>query len=238
MKWAYGITTCEERLATTLPPTILSLAKAGFDHPRLFVDGAEVAFSRYKLQTTCHVPPLRTGSNWELALYELFCRFPTYDRFAIFQDDIYAVTNLRQYLEQSPWPVGGYLNLYTWPSNEPDALREIGQPAGPGFYESRLLASSAAKEQSGRGALALVFDQNGVLALRQSKLMAERPTAVEGHKRIDGKVCTAMNAAGFREYVHSPSLVQHRESNSAMGNRPHPRSKSFPGEEYDALQLL
>jgi hypothetical protein len=38
--------------------------------------------------------------------------------------------------------------------------------------------------------------------------------------------------------VHHPSLVQHTGDVSAMGNRPHQKASSFPGEEYDALTLL
>ena len=94
MKWSYGVTTVEARRDSTLPRTLDSLARAGFDTPRLFVDRGLLAFG-----------------NWALAAWELYIREPRADFYAIFQDDILACRGLRGYLERSS-PKAGYLNLY------------------------------------------------------------------------------------------------------------------------------
>ena len=43
MKWAYGITTVPSRRENLFERTLQSLAVAGFDNPRLFVDGVDDA---------------------------------------------------------------------------------------------------------------------------------------------------------------------------------------------------
>lgn len=240
MKWACGVTTVPERRACLLPGTLQSLAAAGFDRPRLFVDGARPQLDPWvrdkpDLEVTHRWPLIRTFGNWALGLAELYVREPGADRFAMFQDDLVAVRNLRAYLERCPYPERGYLNLYTFPSNQAIA------PAGGGWYEGALLASGSGdlRFQTGRGAVALVFSREAVVTLLCSQHMIERPQdAQNGWKRLDGGVVTAMNKAGWREYVHSPSLVQHTGLVSSMRNRPHKQAESFPGEQFDALSLL
>ena len=53
-------------------------------------------------------------------------------------------------------------------------------------------------------------------------------------KEIDA----AFRKAGWAEYVHAPSLVQHIGERTSMGNKPQPSADSFPGEEFDATELL
>ncbi len=239
MKWSYGVTTVPERRQDLLPQTLASLREGGFDSPRLFVDGHENYSTSYLMQmyesefglhTTCRSPRIRAFGNWLLALEELYIREPTAERYAIFQDDLITYKNLRQYLDRCKYPDKGYLNLYTFPSNQREQR---------GWYEGALLNSGPDKFQTGRGAVALVFNREAVQTLLMHQHMIERPThAGEGHKRIDGGIVTAMNKAGWREFVHNPSLVQHTGKVSAIGNKPHPQSPSFRSEQFDALDLL
>lgn len=229
------MTTVLSRLDDLLPRTLASLAAAGFDQPRLFVDGerdVSVYIDRFGLEVTNRYPLLRTFGNWWLALAELYVRTPLADRYAVFQDDFVTYRNLRLYLEACPYPVRGYWNLYTFPVNQ--ALCPAGHT---GWYPSN---------QLGKGAVALVFDRETVLTLLASRYMAERPQDLHrGHRSVDGGIVTALTQVGWREYVHSPSLVQHTGLHSSMGNdrckgkhTPFPLAPSWRGEGFDALDLL
>ncbi len=162
----------------------------------------------------------------------------------MFQDDFVTYKNLRQYLEKIPYPTRGYLNLYTFPSNQGLTPKNVSGESRRGWFEARELESSplyhGRKGQSGRGAVALVFSRDAMVALLSSQHLVEHALdSSVGHKKIDGSVVTSMNKAGYREYVHNPSLVQHTgDITSIKGNAPHKQSLSFMGEDFDALSLL
>jgi hypothetical protein len=236
-KWAYGVTTVPERRGELLHRTLASLHSGGFESPRLFVDGWEDRYSSdyasLLLPVTVREPKIRAYGNWILALAELYIREPLADRYAIFQDDLVAVRNLRQYLEHVPYPPKSYLNLYTYknfrdqrgPSNE-DIVR--GQPVG--FLRSN---------GHGRGALALVFDLAATKVLLSSRHMVGRPSDPSvGWKKIDGGVVESLRNEGIVEWIHAPSLVQHIGETSTVGNPPHRQALTFPGENFDALIWL
>lgn len=256
--WAYGVTTVPQRRQYLLPKTLKSLADAGFDHPHLFVDNDPDPTQwrrEFDLEVTAHYPKLRAVGNWITALWTLYLKNPAANRYAIFQDDIIVVKGLREYLNRSPWPAEkAYCNLYTAEVNE---RATEGKPVGS-WVEGPMLNQNVPpvpeRWQFGIGALALVFDAEAVVALLKSPGLVHKPLDLQkGHHKIDGMVVTGMNQAGFREYVHAPSLVQHigQEGNvigstnpmSSMGepNSPHgvrPLSRSFPGEDFDARSLL
>ena len=228
MRWAYGITTVPERLNDLFPRTLLSLSKAGFDKPRLFVDGAKdaSAYERFGLEVTCRYPRIRLFGSWCLALGELYLRDSQSERYAIFQDDFVTGYNLREYLERTEYPQKGYLNLYTFPSNQRVADRN----RQSGWFRSN---------QLGKGAVALVFDNLTVRTLLSSFHMIERVQDVhKGHRSIDGGVAQSMTKAGWTEYCHNPSLVQHTGELSSHGNKKQPLAPSFRGEEFNFLDLL
>lgn len=243
MIWSYGLTTVPRRRTNVLPRTLASLKDAGFDKPTLFVDGISrddaTAWEReFGLPVVNRSPQIGAFGNWVLGLVELCIRNPRADRFAIFQDDFVTYPNLRQYLERSNMPEDGYCNLYSFPSNE------IIRPKEVGWYEARPLEGKNATlyhgkpGQTNRGAVALVFSRAAVIKLFSSEHLATKPfEARDPTKRIDGCVGTALNKAGFREYVHNPSLVQHTGAVSAMGNLPHKKSQTFRGENFDAMRL-
>lgn len=228
MKWAYGLCTVPERRNTLLIQTLESLRIAGFDSPRLFIDGDSHDPNEWAKQfpnfgSTIRSPRIRAYGNWILGLAELWIRNPEAERFAMFQDDFVTVRNLREYLTRCPYPEKGYQNLYTFPSNQTLAKTE-------GWYPSN---------QFGRGAVALVFDRAATMALLQSQEMVERvQDAQRGFKAIDGGVVHALKKKGIREYVHNPSLVQHTGLVSAIGNKKHPLATSFRGEGWDCLEML
>jgi len=227
IKWSYGITTVPERRHTTLPTTLTSLRKAGFDCPRLFVDGCddENEYNQLGLPTTYRQTVIHTFGNWILALWELYIRDWEATRFAIFQDDIVTYPNLRQYLSQCHYPEKGYLNLLSFMDNE-ELLKDANGWLG--------------SNQRGRGAIALVFDRTAVTTLLQQPHIASKPLVAgwRKHKKIDGTIVEAFRQAGYTEYIHSPSLVQHIGTQSTINNQAHPEALSFRGETFDAMQLL
>lgn len=260
MKWAYGVTTVLERRKDLLPRTLKSLQGAGFSEPRLFIDGVDSHQdffwyqSTFSLEVTIRSPKIRSYGNWVLALAELYIREPYADRYAIFQDDFVTYSNLREYLEQCPYPTKGYLNLYTFgpPKQEPPPFVGLTGRLRVGWFLSN---------QMGRGAVALVFDRDAVMTLLTHqpqikpggnldgsetvdnkqclKHLVERPLdAQRGHRSIDGGIVTALKKAGYKEWVHHPSLTQHLGNYSTMGSKPHPRAKTFIGENFDARELL
>lgn len=237
MKWSYGVTTVPQRRGDLLPKTLESLAAAGFTKPRLFVDGSTDPRSweaSFDTEVTCRYPTIRAYGNWVLSLGELYIRTPDATHYALFQDDIIVMKNLRSYLEKkmSSFPDKGYLNLYTFPSQHIHIPRSIsGEKGVVGFYPS---------SQNGRGAAGLIFTNEGVRTLLAHPYMIERPKDVaRGHKSIDGGIITAMRISGWKEYVHFPSLIQHTgDFTTIPGNAPHKKATTFLGEEYDALRFL
>lgn len=223
LKWAYGVTTVPSRFGELLPKTLASLEKAGFDQPRLFIDGCKEIPTDLssKYQVTNRWPTLRTHGNWVLSMYELFIRSPRADRYAIFQDDFVTYPHLREYLDACEFPEHGYWNLYTFPQNQKETK---------GWYLSN---------QLGKGAVALVFSNEGVRTLLCQRHLLERPMdSTRGHRSVDGGIVTAMKREGWKEWVHNPSLVQHTGLISSMGNRRQELSPSFQGEDWDPRQLL
>lgn len=234
LNWSYCMTTVPSRSNTTFPRTLESLMNAGFEEPRLFIDGArqqeaQDIYGQYNLPITSHFPTIRTAGTWILALYEIYVRNPWAARYAIFQDDFVTVKNLRAYLERVKYPSKGYLNLYTFPCNEIPSLLPKGHI---GWYPSN---------QLGRGAVALVFSSEAARGILGSMYMTDRfQDKDRGYRAIDGGIVEAVKriGEGWKEYVHSPSLVQHIGDVSSMGNSKHQKAASFPGENFDALELL
>ena len=226
MQWAYGVTTVPNRRDSLLVQTLDSLCYAGFNKPWLFVDGCEDS-SNYDflgLNVVTRFPAIRTFGNWMLSLLELYIRNPHADRYAMFQDDLITNKNLKKYLEYCDYPERGYWNLYTFPEKQELA------PSESCWYQSN---------QLGMGAVALVFNREAVTTLLTRSHMIMRPQNDErGWRAIDGGIVTAFKKAGWQEYVHNPSLVQHTGITSVMGNKQHELAVSFKGEDFDAMELV
>lgn len=240
MRWSYGITTVPSRRYTTLPKTLASLKAGGFEQPHLFVDGGGENYDGLGCITTLREVPLRAFGNWITSLWELYILRPSAHRIVIFQDDVLCYKNLRQYLEKVEMPKRGYLNLITQLDNEV-MIRD--RPFG--FLESGLM-DRPSDRQTGLGALGLVFDREALLTLLCAWHILVKPLDPQvGHRKIDGAVVQAMNAAGFREYIHNPTLLTHIGEESTIGNNDPITGKtmfrepwSWRGPEFDALDLL
>ena len=233
MKWAYGVTTVPERRLSLLPQTLNSLCDAGFGNPRLFVDGCEdpSLYNTFGRPVTYRPnPPLKIVGNWMLGMWELYVRDPSADRYAMFQDDVLCVGNLREYLEASPFPKKGYLNLLTHEENKKWTKNK------PGWCEAL---------QRGLGAVGLVFDREGLQTILASGHMVRKPTLAGHHgtrswKKLDGGVLEGMRGAGYKEYVHNPSLLQHCGLESSLGNtggRFTTTIRSFPGTGANVIPV-
>lgn len=225
--WMYGVTTVPERRTEHLPRTLKSLEGAGFPNPTLFIDGDwdyKSWHDEFTLDCVMRYPRLRVFGNWSLALAELYLRNPNASYYAIFQDDFIVSRNLRQYIEGIKFPDKGYLNLYTFPKNQKLSNGRIG------FYPSN---------QRGKGAVGLIFNIEGVQLLLQHNHMIGRVRDITlGHKFVDGSVVESMRKAGWTEYVHNPSIIQHLGFKSSTGNPKQPQAVSFKGEDFDLLSLI
>jgi len=176
-------------------------------------------------------------------LIELWTRTPGADRYALFQDDVIFVKGLRTYLNRDfPIKPPGYLNLYTTTHNEWTTDFE------KGWHEGRVSnphSPDSIRSQLGKGALGLVFDYQAMNALMTAgaSFMLQRTQdsdLIRGRGNIDGAVVTTMNRAGWREYVHNPSLCQHIgvECSVMKPGRQLTPATTFPGENFDATSLL
>ncbi len=239
LNFAYAVMTCGSRLKTYLPRTLESLAKAGFESPRVYVDGASgcVDVPHVENATIRTGTPVGPFGAWMATAWELFTRQPDAERFVIFQDDIVASLGLREFLEHSKYPDKGYCNLCTYPVNAERVH------FGVGWYEA---------DQKGQGAQGLMFSNEAFTALLHSphlsmRVSSKNPGDVKRRwKFIDGAVVTAMKGLGYREFVHDPSLVSHigDVSAKALHNpldehcRPQPPTALFRGEDFDLRTLL
>lgn len=235
--WVCGLTTVPSRLNNLLPRTLASLESAGFPKPRLFVDGTDDAgpWKHFGLPITPRDQPILPYGNWILGLAEVYVRDPNADRYAMFQDDVVFVKNLRYYLDKQAFPRVGYWNLYTFPENQPFALAPPTAEAHGKWFVSN---------QRGKGALALVFSQEGVRKLLTHQAIVDKPAgkSPKRWRNIDGAVIHALgHTVGWLEYCHNPSLVQHTGIDSSLTDftpgetkRKHPLAITFPGEQFDA----
>lgn len=232
MQWAVGVTTFyPDRICMMLPVTLESLRRGGFQNPRLFVDNCRDpdAYRHFGLEVTLRYPRIMAWGNWWLALNELYIRQPHAARYAIFQDDIQCVRNLRPYLEAAPYPTGGYCNLCLYPQNAESGRK--------GWYR----APSHKQGWRGYGAQGLVFDRTALLTLigKDHEPFTLKPTnANRGHEAIDGAVVSKLEAFGIMEHVHAPSLIRHIGDESVIGHGRQPATAQFPGEDFDAMELL
>lgn len=245
-RWTCGLTTCPERRGL-LRRTLTSLSTTGFT-PRLFVDGDDDGASWSKelgySVTARGNPPARVAGNWTLALAELYQREPKADRFAIFQDDLVAVRNLRGYLDTVAWPERAYLNLFTFRDNEKVIAGKRGWAEASLLSDGNGPVYHGKPQQTGRGAVALCFTRECVIdLLGHWHLWKRAEDEGMGWRKVDGGIVEVLNRQGWREYVHAPSLVQHTGDVSTIRepNRP-PRpirtARTFPGEQVDAMDFL
>lgn len=251
--WTIGLTTVPGRKYDLLPRTLASLKAAGWNRVRLFVDGCGPAEAkeyedRHGQEVTAREPRIRAFGNFVLGLAELYVRNPVADRYMMVQDDVEVYRNLRAYLDRQPFPKQGYWNLYSAFENEAEVAPVLAS-GKTGWTEGTVMRSKDGKTehprrlQRGRGALALVFDREGVIRVLSYMGTIQKPAhADRGYRLIDGAVVTAMNEQGWREWVHAPTLANHlglRSSIERSTGQPHyPPARTWRGAGYDALEML
>lgn len=240
MKWAYGVTTVKQRFETYLPRTLRSLAAAGFDNPRLFIDGPDRP--NLALEMTNRLPFVGIYANWVLSLTELVLRATDADFYALFQDDVIACIGLREYIEQVYPPTPYYLNLFTSFENDEVLKKQLWSKGWHQAWASKngTVCPDGSISQSGRGAVALVFTRPGALAFLRHRIALDHSTdPVDGRCKVDGAVVESLCQSGFREWVHNPSLVQHIGGDlSTHTTVKWPLASTFPGETFDVRTLI
>lgn len=234
MNWICGMITVPSR-NELYDRTRESLTDAGFEipHGHTFMDGGGPV--EFDGGYTVRSPEIGSFGNWILGLTELFIRNPGADRYAMFEDDVLFCRNVRQYLEQCFFPRDGYLNLYTTEDNLPKLV-------GAASINERGWGLS---KQGGRGALALVFNDQGMKTLIGSpRIVGHVGDRKRRHYLTDWFVMETMRRASFKEYTHFPSLVQHVGTETTITNRVAPMQEqhltapSFPGEDFNAMEFL
>jgi hypothetical protein len=114
--WAVGVTTAPRR-RPTLETCLDSIIRAGWDAPRLFLDGSTLLPSRYqRLSVTWREDGVGAWPAWYLGLAELVLQQPHADAYVLLQDDVilYDRESLRAYLEDALWPgdLTGIVSLF------------------------------------------------------------------------------------------------------------------------------
>ena len=194
--WAVGITTAP-RDQETLTACLESVADAGWDHPRLFVDGQVSERSiPGDLPVTHRDPQIGAWPSWYLSLAELVMRHPGADVYMIIQDDVvfYRHSGLRDYLENLLWPDPklGIVSLYcsrAYSEKEPGWKR----------LEEPLVW----------GAQALLFSPESALDFLSNPYVIRHRLTENGLTGIDSLIGRWAEANDVPIYVPNPSLVQH-----------------------------
>ena len=236
-RWAAALTTVPSRATTLLPETLKAVTTAGIQ-PVLYVDGLLTAEQESVIRQTAGFDVtinqhrnIRTFANWYMAATDLYMTNPWAEHYLFLQDDLTCPKTLLQYLKSCRYPQNGYFNLYTFRENE----RVIeGKP--PGWIEAY---RSRQGHQLGLGAVGLIFPHNALITLlTQKHMLTRKRDAVRGNHSLDGAIVEAMNQAGYTEYVHNPSLLQHTGEESSMGNAKHAKALSYRGDDFDLMTLL
>ena len=196
--WAVGVTTAP-RGVPTLGDCLASLAVAGWDCPRLFVDGdAPIPEAFSHLPRTDRTPRVGAWPNYYLGLAELLMREPEADAYLMVEDDALFADQpgLRTYLEGLLWPGPrpGVVSLF--------CSRAYTRPR-PGWY--------AFEGTWAWCALAFVFPRD--LARRflaDPDVVGHRWTRARNPLAdTDWRVGRWAETRGVPVYFPTPSLVQH-----------------------------
>jgi hypothetical protein len=217
-RWAVGVTTAPRR-QPTLAWCLDSLARAGWDRPRLFMDSAVAVPERHRgLPVSLRDSRLGAWPNYYLAVAELLMRDPHADAYLLVQDDVvfYDRQDLRAYLERSLWPAEpvGAVSLF--------CSRAYTRPR-PGWHRRR-----------GRwvwGAQAFAFPRTSAKRLVADPYVLEHRWGSRhgGLAYIDVLLGEWAARHGLPIYYPSPSLAQHVGDTSTLW----PDSRADGGRSAD-----
>jgi hypothetical protein len=202
--WAVGVTT-SPRKEPTLDRCLHSLIRAGWERPRLFVDGGtQLVDGQTDLPVTYREEKVGAWSNFYLALLELLMRQPDADAYLLVQDDalFYDGQNVREYLESSLWPDSDVaaVSLYC---PQPYTRRQPGWYALDGLWVW--------------GAQAFVFSNSAARQFAVDQQVFEhRWAGWRTDAQIDVLIGNWARRLGRRVHYPVPSLVQHIGQTSTL----------------------
>jgi hypothetical protein len=202
-QWAVAVTTAPRRDAT-LESCLDALVAAGWDSPRLFLDGTAPLPQRYAhLPVTWREDSVGAWPSWYFALAELVMHQPKADAYVMLQDDVvlYHRASLREYLERVLWP-GIRPGLI--------ALFYTGQGEKTGWFEAQ-----GAWHFSAQG---LIFPPGIARAFLSDPDVLQTLLAAssETHIPIPEIVHRWVNYRGIDVWYANPSLAQHIGNSSTI----------------------
>lgn len=230
-RWSIGITTAP-RAAPTLERCLGSLARAGWEQPRIFAEpDAPVPTG---LPVTWRASRMGAWPNWYLSLAELVMLEPLADCYFLSQDDVVFCRHVREFLEQDLWPARetGVISLFC-PSIDQ------GQPRLPDYGPHEVVTGSSLA-----GAPTYLFPAASARAFLQDPQVIEH--RLKGPHRglcnIDVVVGRWAQQTGRKVYYYSPALAATMGDTSSIWPDPTARvsqiSDRFLGEYFDARDLL
>lgn len=202
-EWAVGVTT-SPRIQPTLGLCLDTLRRAGWEQPRLFVDGAiDHSATTASAPVTLRTPPVGAWPNYYLSLIELLHRHPHADAVMLVQDDavFYDRVDLRASLEKLLWfsDPPGIISLY--------CSKAYARPDS-GWYQN--------DEEWNWGAVAFVFPRQRALEFVSDPLVLEHRWSPRGTRYIDEVIGRWAARCNVPIYFPSPSLVQHVGETSTL----------------------
>ncbi|WP_437194470.1 hypothetical protein [Planctomicrobium sp. SH527] len=224
--------TTAPRGGPTLERCLASLARAGWERPRIFAEPEAPVPAG--LPVTRRASRMGAWPNWYLALAELVLLDPLADCYFLSQDDVVYCQHVREFLEQDLWPAKetGLVSLYC-----PSIYHAKQQLPDYGPHEVAVGFGLV-------GALAYLFPAASARAILQDTQVVEH--RLKGRRRglcnIDAVVGQWAHQTGRKVFYYSPSLAAHiGETSSIWPNqpaRPSRTSCNFLGEHVDARALL
>jgi hypothetical protein len=201
--WAVGVTTAPRR-RPTLESCLDSIVRAGWDAPRLFLDGSTSLPSRYNhLSVTWREDGVGAWPAWYMGLAELLLQQPHADAYVLLQDDVilYDRESLRAYLEEVLWP-GEHTGLVS--------LFYTGLDPAPGWRTS--------PADWHWGAQGFIFPPVVARALLCDPVLSRAwlAASVEQHIPIPELLCEWTGRMGIPVWYANPSLTQHIGNTSTI----------------------
>ena len=201
--WAVGVTTAPRR-RPTLESCLDSIVRAGWDAPRLFLDGSAELPSRYNhLSVTWRENSVGAWPAWYLGLAELLLQQPHADAYVLLQDDVilYDRESLRAYLEEVLWP-GDETGLVS--------LFYTGLHPAPGWHTS--------PADWHWGAQGFVFPPPVARALLCDPVLSRAwlEASPEHHIPIPELLCEWTGRMAIPVWYANPSLAQHIGNTSTI----------------------
>lgn len=235
-RWAVGVTTAP-RQTPTVDRCVKSLKRSGF-HPFVFSEPGSMTdlgcpvVQRHKR--------LGCWRNYVQTLRDLLCLQPNAEAIAVFQDDVVACLDLREFLEHDLWPSQrtGVVSVYS-----PEEY-EAGESIGIDRRKKMILGLQGAVYP--RAVAQRLVDEFG-----HDWRGGHDPknSVAEPHlkKAADTWVAESISKMGLGVFHYRPSMIQHIDAKSAIGHggvnqirartgKHFRKSAHFVGEDVSVLE--